>query len=564
MYNSFLNLQNDFSKEWINYYNNNYKRLPIKNKINFFGVLTVNDDICPNKLIKQYLNFKIPKFKELIFEKNDKILKSDTPINTKRLIFADKFEQIIKNLESERENKIIKNLRDKLSMGIIEYMNEYEKLTPYEKMDITEKIKKYVNPCYHDFYSSFTPMNILYELENNRLIVYCKYIENKICFNIKFPIKNNVSFKKNIPLSQHSQQHEELNKEMKIFKIISFLYEYVNYYKTDFYRDISSKPLCVHIFMGNRKKQIDYHLKNQNKNKDINIENIENIGNIKNIENNANIHIGPNQTNSAYCLNMEKNTKIVGYRSEEINKLSIHEFMHGIAIEGNYDWETNKNTGQKINEMINIYHYCNGNGCTLTETINEKMISGFMEGYVDFCADIINSIFYITNIIEYTYASSTTTSTNISTTTSTINKNNNEISEILNVVLSNELEFSIFQVAKLLTYFGINKYEDVFKIGSKNKIYQSTNVFSYFVIRSILLLNIEHLIDIISQFKTNSFIGLFALKNKKKAEEVNNFIVGRMLDPNFCLLVNNYIDLIHNFKPSDTLLNTMRRSVFSD
>lgn len=525
----------EFTNFCISYFSN--KKIPTKFNED---VITYLLDIRAFEFSEEYRSFKEPKMEKMTFTKKEKVSQSQSNLNTGHLVLAEKIDSFMKSAKTKRDHEIINKLKIELTKGFGNLEINYEQLSPYDKIEIMENLKKFINPCFHDFYNSFIPLEIMYELENKNMNVFCQFnkgckcndcnckctLKDSVCFNIKIPINNYVSFindtHSNSELSiKTDTQKTESNYNLQLLtKRMLFLNWYSLNYANDFYRVTANVPLLIHIFMSSKKKLLDWLPISNNKQK----------------------RLGPKETNSAYCANSGDHTKIVLYRSEEINKLSIHEFMHGLSIEGDYEWSTNKQMNEKINSTINIDHYCSSSGCTRVDSFNEQFISGMSEGYVDFCADIVNMIIGVTENYRD-------------------GKKQFEIG--LRKFMFYELNFSLFQVAKILVYFKFNTYGELFiNNNNKNKqIYQSTNVFSYFVIRAILLFNLVQFLTELKKYSHNSFLGLFSLRTEQKAKTVHKFIINKLTDEKFTQAINDYILFIKNTNIPEPLKSTMRRSV---
>jgi len=100
-------------------------------------------------------------------------------------------------------------------------------------------------------------------------------------------------------------------------------------------------------------------------------------------------------------------------------------------------------------------------------------------------------------------------------------------SELFNLDINKEINFSCFQASKLLKLFKHKNMQDLFD--KKYVIKQKTSAFSYYVLKSILLFNKDKFCDLIKNFTINKFIDLLKLiKNKKYVDKVNNYI--KLLD----------------------------------
>jgi hypothetical protein len=243
------------------------------------------------------------------------------------------------------------------------------------------------------------------------------------------------------------------------------------------------------------------------------------------------------------------------------------------------------------------------NSCNSDQKINENSVLRLSEGYTDTIADILNTLFIsIDQARKYHW----------------------NLDQILNKhaeLLKAEISFAVFQVAKLLLFFNFNGYRDLFRSakrngqrvtvkesfnrylekqgisppfkdtgmpgGSKNKwtiLLESTSVFSYFLIRLILLLSLNQLSEQFEEiYKPSSSIddNLIEFWNIKGKEQiVRNIIAKNIMLP--CTMVDLTMTLIRHLSPvriypsvpddldiinvevyPQELLDTLRRSLFS-
>ena len=105
-------------------------------------------------------------------------------------------------------------------------------------------------------------------------------------------------------------------------------------------------------------------------------------------------------------------------------------------------------------------------------------------------------------------------------------------------LLQLEISFSLLQIGKILNYYGIKKYNDIFD-KTKNKIHQTTSVFSYFIIKGSLLFNIDKFVD----FTGNDFI--FGNKLDKYLKLINETLI----DSQYMKHVDYFINYVneHHF-----------------
>lgn len=180
--------------------------------------------------------------------------------------------------------------------------------------------------------------------------------------------------------------------------------------------------------------------------------------------------INKNHVNSGSTVNRKY---ITIWRYEEVYKVLIHELIHLF----NYDIDNTYNIGLKIKEKFNI----EGN-----------VIPN--EAYTEIWTIILHSMFIANKLAKNTKIN---------------------IYELFQWVLYNETSFSLYQSAKILKHFN-------------NKINQKTSVFSYYIIKTSILYNINDfittnnlLINDKSDDKIFYKIILLCLSNKSFINEIN-------------------------------------------
>jgi hypothetical protein len=156
--------------------------------------------------------------------------------------------------------------------------------------------------------------------------------------------------------------------------------------------------------------------------------------------------LGPNEINSGLTfVDLHKNGNIILYRKEELLKVLIHELIHSNLI----DIEI---ILTKKSKEFNDF-FC----------VNYKILLN--EAYTETFATIIN-IFYI-NII------------------------NNLSKKDLDNMFFNEMKYSTYICSKIMKYYNISSVNDIIKLDNKciSIFPQKTNVFSYYILKNILLYN---------------------------------------------------------------------------
>jgi len=163
------------------------------------------------------------------------------------------------------------------------------------------------------------------------------------------------------------------------------------------------------------------------------------------------------------------------YRSEELIKVLIHEVIHCTGFERRF--------GEIKTHNFKVFN---------TKYNNSELL--FNETITETLAEIINCILY--SIIH---------------------------NEHLDSVLSKEFAFGIQQSAKILDHYGFTSIDDFLNKKNNKKINQSTAVFEYHILKTVLFYKFEQFIDIL---KTG------------KAIDMMNLIITTMNEP----LYGHYID----------------------
>ena len=161
------------------------------------------------------------------------------------------------------------------------------------------------------------------------------------------------------------------------------------------------------------------------------------------------IILGPNEVNSGLTfLDLDsghKNGDIILYRKEEVLKVLIHELIHSNLIDSKIIFS------KKTNEFSNLF------------CVNYKILLN--EAFTESLATIIN-IFYIHVINK-------------------LKKKN------LNIMFENEIKYSNYICNKIMNFYNIGNINDILKNNNIciNNFPQKTNVFSYYILKNILLTN---------------------------------------------------------------------------
>ena len=212
-------------------------------------------------------------------------------------------------------------------------------------------------------------------------------------------------------------------------------------------------------------------------------------------------YLGPKEVNTGCSSRYE----ISLWRKEEISKVLIHEIFHHLELE-------------RINDISVLQEFVYQNF-----DIQRNMRINFFESYTELWANIIN-IFYI----HFTKLKRTKKKS----------LNNSSLIEMLNL----ELTFSVFQCAKVLNFYGYKKFED-FNNKNENKsnrFIQKSNIFSYYVGRSLLFYNFDKFIELCLKYNEN-IVGY-----NIPANEIFNLINDTLINTDYKKKVNNFIKILNS------------------
>lgn len=188
----------------------------------------------------------------------------------------------------------------------------------------------------------------------------------------------------------------------------------------------------------------------------------------KKLPDNKGTTIGVEHVNSAFTTRCERNSEIILYREEEWFKVFVHETFHTFGLETDHQYD------QRMEKVINRIF-----------VLDEKIL--FSETYAEVWARVVNICFYC-----YPY------STNVESFICTFK-----------AFLRKESEFSQTQTNKILNFMNLD-YNNLCNKSivdlSKKKMYkEDSNVFSYYILTSIIIRNIDMFFDICSIHNTGIF-----------------------------------------------------------
>lgn len=218
-------------------------------------------------------------------------------------------------------------------------------------------------------------------------------------------------------------------------------------------------------------------------------------------------HLAPNNVNSG-STHIGKN--IVIWRSEEIEKVLIHELIHFYNIDFHY----NDSGYNDLNNFINNTFWFDG-------------IDRANESFTETLAIILHTIFVSCKLKQ------------------------NPIK-----LLDIEINFALFQISKILHNFGIQDSRDIIKINTiqpHNIIRQTTSVLSYYIIKGIILLSLSDFIDFLE--KNN-----YSVNTPNKIANYIQFLSTIYNNPKFYSLVNAHLtNLKYNTYYNDDFVHTTLR-----
>ena len=194
--------------------------------------------------------------------------------------------------------------------------------------------------------------------------------------------------------------------------------------------------------------------------------------------------LGMDNVNSASCdvypPDIQKNGDIYIWRKEEILKVLIHELLHSLR----YDYYSqNKVLDNMLKKEFNVNNHLNIN-----------------ESYTETLATILNCIYFT---IE-----------------------NGRSFEYFLALLSNEIGYSDRQVQKILKHYNYHHFGELYRKNSNRIFKQNASVFSYYILKNILLNNVSEFIK-------------YAMQNKLKYPKKGN-------QSYYKLIMNSSQNMIHN------------------
>ena len=232
--------------------------------------------------------------------------------------------------------------------------------------------------------------------------------------------------------------------------------------------------------------------------------------------------------NTAVTTSCTKDGIIFLYRDEEWFKVLIHESFHIFGLDFSYQF---------------------------SHVLNKKMEKTFpidsqwniFESYTEFWAEILNVMFVSYLICDEKKSA-----------------NFNTFSNYIDFFIEIEMAFTIFQVSKILDFMGLKLMDLHFKnkkakVSQKYLYRENTNVFSYYILKMLLFLNLDE--SLIWFDKHNQNLLKFS-NSRKDVEEFGDFLIKKFENPvmHRMFLAMDKKKMGISFKNKDEIINTLRMS----
>ena len=221
-------------------------------------------------------------------------------------------------------------------------------------------------------------------------------------------------------------------------------------------------------------------------------------------------YIGPKEVNSGCTSFSMEGNKVSIWRKEEFPKVLVHELIHSLELEKHHDYG-------EVKEFV--YHHFD---------IQRSNALNLFECYVEIMAEIVNIILL----------------------------DKKKFNKLINL----ELEHCLFQVGKILNYFGYNSWTEFYKVSGWNeeektrKYQQRSNVFSYFIFRAMVMYNLDDFLKLCFDKNTKHF-----MKQDFKSAELLKIVRKTLINGDFERTINGYIKLNKkNYKSDDIIYGNLR------
>ena len=233
--------------------------------------------------------------------------------------------------------------------------------------------------------------------------------------------------------------------------------------------------------------------------------------------------LGSNNINSGVTVfKYNENLPIITtvYRSEEMYKLIIHELIHNYK----YDFAFLE-FNLKLSDFINISR-------DTKLTVNES--------YTEVVTVLLNTMiesFNFKKMVNY---------------------------DLFKVMINYEAQYSLLQCARILKFYEFTSADDFFqRYDNKNRFRQNTNVFSYFFIKTALLVNSGALLNFFERYTNNFYLkkgNIYYIKSEYEA-----LIIKSLKRSQFQNGINHFFNKLegsNSFDNPKELCKSLRMTVF--
>ena len=300
----------------------------------------------------------------------------------------------------------------------------------------------------------------------------------------------------NLNLEIHSKNKKFEPNKLLLYRI--FFLNYISHLNDD------TRDIDLTLYLSNKKKHLPKLLKSKIS---------EEIEISKKIKKKI---IGAKEINSG-CTTFLGTlpNKVSIWREEELGKVLLHELIHSLEYE------------KQHNHTFTDYIYNNFD-------IKRSNTVRLFEGYVETNANLINIIL-------------------------TILESKKQPNKLFLQLLNIEIKYSLFQVSKILKYYGYNNFDDFYKPNileedKTDRYTQMTNVFSYVFFRSMIFFNLENFLKIL--FSQNIHKNLL----QEEIDEVKkiDFIKDTLQNTKYIDTINKILKIITKSKINKFIKNTTR------
>ncbi len=176
---------------------------------------------------------------------------------------------------------------------------------------------------------------------------------------------------------------------------------------------------------------------------------------------------------------------IVIFREEEALKCLVHELVHFHRLDKKlYNFSLNNMDVNVLLRRLKLTH-------NIDLDYNHRLTEAYTEHLACIFSCIISTADVFVDVENFKFGTE-------------------QLKQIIKC-LYYEISFSFLQIAKILKYFKYERVEELFKLDGKiiNKpLYQSTDLFSYYIVKTYLMLNMFELLDEIRVLDTTNKLNM--------------------------------------------------------